>query len=71
MALIDYVISSAKRCVLLLDLYVISFFLMGKKEAKGLSTHHCDVVGRPELKSNLADSQLGGQGHNVGSGERA
>jgi hypothetical protein len=44
---------------------------MGKKKAKGLPTRHCDVVGRPELKSKLADSQLGGQGHNAGGGERA
>ena len=57
--------------ILLLDLNVISFSLIGKKKAKGLPTHHCDVVGRPELKSKLADSQLGGQGHNAGGGERA
>ena len=49
--------------ILLLDLNVISFSLIGKKKAKGLPTHHCDVVGRPELKSNLADSQLGSRGH--------
>ena len=60
-----------RTCILLLDLNVISFSLIGKKKAKGLPTHHCDVVGRPELKSKLADSQLGGQGHNAGGGERA
>ena len=71
MALIAYVISSARRYVFLLDLRVISFSLVGKKMAKGLSTHHCDVAGRPELKPKLADSQMGGQGHNAGSGGRA